>query len=153
MNVCIYGMGRYGISTYYKLVERGIRIRCFGDQSTEKHGCIVRDTKCISFEDVMQLDKKRTVIIVAIKKNNSQLIQLFREKGFKYVCSYSKIRDKMNKEVAPPLISTSQILDEKRYIERAILENTLYDEISVSNDIKEMVDALRKRGRYEGVRG
>ena len=153
MDVCIYGMGRYGISTYYKLVERGIRIRCFGDQSTEKHGCIVRDTKCISFEDVMRLDKKRTVIIVAIKKNNSQLIQLFHKNGFKYVCSYNKLRNKIKKNVELPLISISQILDEKKYIEQVILENTLHDEINVSNDIKEIVSALRKRGRYEGIRG
>lgn len=153
MDVCIYGMGRYGISTYYKLAERGIKVLCFGDQSTEKQGCIIGDIKCISLEDVMQLDKKRTIIIVAIKKNNNQLIQLFQKNGFKYVCSYNKLRNKIKKNVELPLINIGQIRDEKKYIEQVILENTFHDEIKVSNDIKEIVSALRKRGRYEGIRG
>lgn len=150
MDVCIYGMGRYGISTYYKLSERGIKICCFGDQSVEKQGYIVNDIKCVSFEDVMQLDKRTTVIIVAIKKNNRQLIDMFRKSGFRYVSSYDKLQRK-NINEQKILTDINEIREEKRYIENIILKGVIDKNIPVSNDIMEMAEALRKRRKYEGT--
>lgn len=151
MDVCIYGMGRYGISTYYKLTERGIKICCFGDKSIEKQGYIVKGITCISFEDVVQLDKRKTVIVVAIKKNNHQLMDLFWRSGFKYVCSYNELKEKKGSNVVPPLTDIKQIQCEKKFIEQAVLGGTVDKKVYVSNDLKDMVNALRKRGKYEGT--
>lgn len=153
MDVCIYGVGRYGISTYYKLLERGIKICCFGDQSIEKQGYIVNDIKCVSFEEVMQLDRRTTVIVVAIKKNNQQLVDLFRKSGFKYVCSYNELKEKKGSNAVPPLTDIKQIQCEKKFIEQVVLKDNIDNKVYVSNDLKDMVNALRKRGKYEGIRG
>lgn len=150
MNVCIYGMGRYGISTYYKLLERGIGVQCFGDACIDKQGYFIKNIKCISFEDVMQLDKRTTVIIVAIKKNNRQLIDMFRKSGFRYVSSYDKLKGK-NIDEQKILTNINEIIEEKRYIENIILKGVIDKNIRVSNDIMEMAEALRKRGKYEST--
>lgn len=149
MDVCIYGVGRYGISTYYKLVRRGINIICFGDQNTSKQGYVVKDISCIPFEKVLELDKDKTVIVVAIKQNNAQLVNTFREKGFRYVCSYNNIKDNTDEKI--PLTEQYRIEKEKEYLEHVILTGDMCDESCVSDDIKEMAEALRKRGKYEGI--
>ena len=149
MDVCIYGVGSYGISTYYKLVRRGINIICFGDRNTSKQGYVVKDINCIPFEKVLELDKDKTVIVVAIKQNNAQLVNTFREKGFRYVSSYNNIKDKADEKI--PLTEQCQIEKEKEYLEHVILTGDMCDEACVSDDIKEMAEALRKRGKYEGI--
>lgn len=149
MDVCIYGVGRYGISTYYKLVGRDLNIICFGDQNISKQGYVVKDISCIPFEKVLELDKDKTVIVVAIKQNNAQLVNTFREKGFRYVCGYNNIKDKADEKI--PLTEQCQIEKEKEYLEHVILTGDMCDESCVSDDIKEMAEALRKRGKYEGI--
>lgn len=147
MNVCIYGVGRYGITTYYKLVRRRVNIICFGDQNAQKQGYIVKDIRCIPFEKVLELDKNKTVIVVAIKQNNAQLVNTFREKGFRYVCSYNNIKDKADEKI--PLTKRCQIKKEKEYLEQVILTGEIYDESCVGDYIKEIAEALIKRGKYE----
>ena len=147
MNVCIYGVGMYGISTYYKLERRGVNIICFGDRNTSKQGYVVKDISCIPFEKVLELDKDKTVIVVAIKQNNAQLVSTFREKGFRYVCSYNNIKDKADGKI--PLTEQCQIKKEKEYLEHVILTEDMCDESCVSDDIKEIAEALIKRGKYE----
>lgn len=147
MNVCIYGVGRYGISTYYKLERRGVNIICFGDRDVQKQGYIVKDIRCIPFEKVLGLDKNKTVIVVAIKQNNAQLVDTFRKKGFRYVCSYNNIKDRGNEKKL--LTDSYHIKKEKEYLEHVILTGDIYDESYVGDDIKEMAEALIKRGKYE----
>lgn len=147
MNVCIYGVGRYGISTYYKLERRGVNIICFGDRNVQKQGYVVKDIRCIPFEKVLELDKNKTVIVVAIKQNNAQLVDTFRKKGFRYVCSYNNIKDKADGKIL--LTEPCQIKNEKEYLEHVILTGEIYDESCIGDDIKEIAEALIKRGKYE----
>lgn len=147
MNVCIYGVGRYGISTYYKLGRRGINIICFGDRNVQKQGYIVKDIRCIPFENVLELDKSKTIIVVAIKQNNAQLVDMFREKGFRYVCSYNDIKDGADEKIL--LTKRCQIKKEKEYLEQVMLTGEIYDESCIGDNIKEIAEALIKRGKYE----
>ena len=153
MDVCIYGMGRYGISTYYKLLKREINILCFGDQSIDKQGIVIQNIQCISFNEVLKLDKNKVVIIVAIKSNCRQVIRKFQESGFKFVCSYENLKDTVCENNSMLLLSEDQIQAEKKYLEQSIFGFDPGDKLSVSAGIEQMVDALKKRGRYENIRG
>lgn len=37
-NICIYGLGAYGLRTYFFLKEYGIETMCFGDRDERKCG-------------------------------------------------------------------------------------------------------------------
>ncbi len=82
--ICIYCMGDYGLETYFKLKERGVKIDFFADRDPEKQGYALDHLYCISYEELLERDREEIIIIVAIKKPGV-LIAHFREEGFQYV--------------------------------------------------------------------
>ncbi len=82
--ICIYCMGDYGLETYFKLLENGVKVDFFADRDTVKNGYALDGLYCKSYEELLERDREDIIIIVAIK-NPGALIAHFREKGFQYV--------------------------------------------------------------------
>ena len=81
------------------------------------------------------------------------MIRKFQESGFKFVCSYENLKDTVCENNSMLLLSEDQIQAEKKYLEQSIFGFDPCDKLSVSVGIEQMVDALKKRGRYENIRG
>lgn len=91
ITICIYCAGEYGIDLYHLLRENGVHVNYFGDIDKTKNGYFIDGVTCISYDDMMLLDKKHCFIIVA-KKNPDDLVNQFKENGFWYVTDYLKIK-------------------------------------------------------------
>ncbi len=100
--ICIYCMGDYGLETYFKLLEHGVKVDFFADRDPVKHDYALDGLYCKSYEELLEGDREEIIIIVAIK-NPGALIAHFREKGFLHV--YDKetaVRMLTNENVGTP---------------------------------------------------
>ena len=62
--ICIYCMGEYGLETYFKLRENGIKIDFFADGNPQKKGYALDGIYCKSYEELL-CESKEIVLIVA----------------------------------------------------------------------------------------
>lgn len=146
--ICIYCMGEYGIQTYYKLKESGIRIDCFGDRDINKQGYVLDGLYCKSYEEVVKLDKENTIIIVAIKYPQS-LIQIFRNVGFKDVYdkeSAMKLLCGNSKIEIEPLNEINEICRLKNFVVSCYYNRVITEDILSTNKCFEdmLKDFLRR---------
>lgn len=88
--ICIYGCGVYGIQTYLSLKECGIKIDCFGDRDVTKQGYVVDHLLCKSYNEILDMDKDDTLLIVAIAQGD-RICTEFQNIGFKKVIYYENI--------------------------------------------------------------
>ena len=118
--VCIYCMGEYGIQTYFKLKKYGIAVGCFGDTDKSKQGYALEGLFCKSYEEVLELDKRETVIIVSMK-NSAALVNQFRQEGFENVYSREELYALLDKKepcVRNDLLDETEIVDLKDNLEK-----------------------------------
>lgn len=80
-HICIYGMGDYGLETYFRLKKSGVKIDFFADRNSEKRGYALEGVYCRSYEELLCENKKNCFLIVAVK-NPDRLIIEFRRQGF-----------------------------------------------------------------------
>ena len=62
--LCIYCRGAYAIRTYLRLRELGVHVSCFGDADPNKAGYVLDGVFCISYPELIQKDRRNTVILV-----------------------------------------------------------------------------------------
>ncbi len=119
--ICIYCMGDYGLETYFKLKERGVKIDFFADRDPEKQGYALDNLYCKSYEELLQEDKGNVILIVAIKKPE-MLISHFRQQGFQYV---------YNKELAVQVLADEnrKVLEKKECLQNIELIIRLKEDI------------------------
>ena len=66
--VCIYGAGEYGLQCYFLLKDSGVNVTMFCDQDIKKHGVLLDDAVCISYEKLKSINKKNLIIFVCMDK-------------------------------------------------------------------------------------
>lgn len=81
--ICIYCMGEYGLATYFKLRENGIKIDYFADGDLHKEGYALDGIYCKSYEELLSGDKD--IFLIVAKKNPESLILQFKHQGFQNV--------------------------------------------------------------------
>lgn len=81
--ICIYCMGEYGLDTYFKLMEKGIKIDYFADGDPQKTGYALDGVYCKSYEELLSEDKN--IFLIVAKKNPETLISQFKNQGFQNV--------------------------------------------------------------------
>lgn len=145
--ICIYCMGDYGLETYFKLKEMGVSVRWFGDRDTSKHGYALEGISCISYEDVLKLDKKNSVIVVAVK-NSYALIEQFKEYGFENIYNKDEIVSVIEtRKIKKQYISLTDICKVEEYKEclaKAYYEKEYKDKVD-NVDIQQIIVDLSKR--------
>ena len=147
-DICIYGFGTYGIQTYYFLKENGISVKCFADRNAEKQGYALDNINCIGYKDVLSLDKKSTILIVAVA-NPVKLIQEFKELCFidvwdkEYAIGQFCYNISEETECIEP-IHDIKILEELKMSLCDLIYQNIEGQFS-NKDMKQIVDGYRKR--------
>lgn len=92
MAICIYGLGRLGIDTYYILKENGISVEVFADRDERKKGYVLDGIYCISYEDLVRRADEYE-IIVCVKSSMNLLKEKFLNEGIRKVYTADEIED------------------------------------------------------------
>ena len=146
--IVIYGLGDFGLETYFRLKERGIKIDYFADRDLQKKGYALDGLYCRTFDELLQEDRRRCILIVAVQKNKT-LIDEFRRHGFQNV--YDKetaVRLLAVKEDLPE-ISPLQDLHLIEELKRDIQDGIYYNKKEVHEALQNIVDDyfLRNKDR------
>ena len=96
--LCIYCRGAYAIRTYLRLRELGVHVSCFGDADPNKSGYVLDGVFCISYPELIQKDRRNTVILVCREKPEA-LIEQFHALGFCSVYSHEIVPEESGTEV------------------------------------------------------
>ena len=124
--VCIYCMGDYGFKTYFKLLENGIKADYFADRNPRKHGYVLDGVYCKSYEELLQQDRGKVILIIAIQKPE-MLISHFRQEGFQYVydmeTAFKVLGNKNIPKKKEPLRDIELIEQMKMDIQKLVYEN------------------------------
>lgn len=124
--IVIYGLGDFGLETYFRLKECGINIAYFADQDQRKKGYVLDGLYCRSYEDLLSEDKTRCFVIVAVQRFETIITQ-FKSKGFQNVFDReSAVRLLVSQAVMPEMSPTQNIelIDKwKQDIQEAIYDN------------------------------
>lgn len=86
----IYGMGNVGTELYYFIKLFGGEVLMFADRNQNKIGTGIENTRCISYEDLLGMNKD-IPLAVAIYKSD-EIEQEFRETGFTNVIGWKDVR-------------------------------------------------------------
>ena len=141
-HICIYCIGDYGLETYFKLREHGIKIDYFADRDPEKWGYALEGVYCRSYEELLYEDKENCMLIVAIK-NPETLIEKFRYAGFQQV--YDKetaikiLVDEPIPKVIEPLRDIEQIKQMKEKIQKMIYSHEMIYEKESNSIISDYI--------------
>lgn len=98
-SICIYGCGECGLQTYLLLREKGIGIRFFSDRDYSKKGYILDGVSCITYDELLQKEKKDITLIVAIA-HGEKLVNDFQKLGFEKVFYHEDIKRNFYADVA-----------------------------------------------------
>ncbi len=124
--ICIYCMGDYGLETYFKLLEKGVKADFFADRDSVKHGYALDGLYCKSYEELLQEEREKVILIVAIKKPEA-LISHFRQKGFPNVYDKETAVELLAGDKSPmkkePLRKIEQIEQMKLEIQELLYKN------------------------------
>lgn len=99
-NICIYGLGAYGLKTYFLFKDYGIKIACFGDRDEGKCGYALEGMECKNYQEVISYEKDKWTIIVAIE-NSKKLVERFKNLGFQCSLSYSEAIEQLQESDIP----------------------------------------------------
>lgn len=146
--ICIYGFGTFGIQTYYALTEKGAKVKCFADRDSHKQGYALEGIHCISYNNLLTLDKKNTILIVAMS-NPHKLVQKFRKIGFNYVYDQTNFSDYLvfdNITAAKPVepIHSVEYLEELKESLSSVLYQNIEKEIA-NRELQQIVNDYVKR--------
>ena len=152
--ICIYCMGEYGIQTYYKLKDSGIRIACFGDRDRKKDGYAFDGLYCVSYEEVLKFDREKTIIIVAFKYSK-ELIQIFEDMGFKNVYDKERAIELFcgeKKITRTPLTDIEEIRQLKNLIANCLYNKVIKEDLSsINRRCTEMLSDFLKRNSDNAI--
>lgn len=150
--ICIYGRGEYGLQTYFKLKEYGIKVDCFGDREEKKRGYALDNIYCRSYEEIMKFDRFGTILIIAVK-NSGALVEEFKRAGFEYVYSREEIFEqckKRDKKLWTPLKNIREIEKLKNALEEVFIKNN--KKVHMENaDMQQVIEDYIKREEPERV--
>ena len=158
-NVCIYGLGGYGLKTYFFLKEYGIKVACFGDRDEGKCGYALEEIECRNYEEVIQYDKDKWTIIVAIE-NPEKLVEHFRSLGFQFCLSFKQVISELQerstshqKKQYSPIRDLDEIRKYKKNLEYALIYGEQLEQIENMDMQKILEDCVRRHGKsYEDSR-
>lgn len=118
VDVCIYGMGNHGINTFFDLYEYGIRADYFSDADAKKHGDLFNGIKCISYDELLECHKDVFIIVAIYNAHN--LVEHFKEVGFKRVMLYTDalnlFKQKYPRKKMKPIQDVGELLKLKQEI-------------------------------------
>ena len=139
--ICVYCLGEYGIETFYYLKRFSINVACFGDRDEKKHGYVFENICCISFEEVLKLDKSSWIVIVAIKEPE-RLVQGFKNQGISTISIkevYRLLSNTKEVSIRKPLQSIDEIITYKEVIEEAFCRKA-WKKVSGNREIQQIAD-------------
>lgn len=147
--IVIYGLGDYGLETYFRLKERGIKISCFADRNPQKRGYVLDELYCYSYEEVLHEDKENSFLIIAIQKCE-EIINEFKQMGFQNVYDGKTViqilEAKKEKPQANCLLDIRLIEELKQNIQDAVYHNKK----EVHKDLENIVsDYIRRHKEQE----
>lgn len=93
-------MGDYGLETYFKLKDSGVKINYFADRDPKKKGYALEGLYCGSYEELLRENRENCMVIVAVK-NPEDLIEKFKQEGFRQV---------YDKETAIKILSSKTVI-------------------------------------------
>ena len=128
-NICIYGCGECGIQTYLLLREAGVNIDCFGDKDNSKAGYVVDGVFCKTYNEILLMDKKNFLLIVAIAQGE-KLVDDFRRLGFAKVFYYGDVKRELYADLQKRYsdsksLGIDALRELKQYIEELAYQNDL----------------------------
>lgn len=146
--VYIYCAGEYGVEMYHLLRENNIKVEKIGDMDESKHGYFINGTSCISYNEIMMVDKNKSLIIVA-KKNPESLIEQFKKNGFKHVVDYLQIKSVLKKTIVKTM-PISYYEGIKNQLQSEIYGRFWGSEIGDDKFVKKIIKDHRER-MHEGI--
>ena len=125
--ICLYGFGVYGIRTYFLLEKYGIIASCFADRDEKKWGYAIGGLNCISYHEVLDLDKEKYSIVVC-NKNSDDIMAQFVEAGFLYVFCLKDIIDSLSNNKSDILMCAdeNEVQKLKYAIEQILIKKNDY---------------------------
>lgn len=148
LKVYIYCAGEYGVEMYHLLRENDIKVEKIGDIDESKHGYFIDGISCISYNEMMMVDKNKSLIIIA-KKNPERLIESFKKTGFKYVVDYIKIKPILKKTIVKTM-PISYYEGIKNQLQREIYGRFLGSEIEDNEFVQKIIKDHEER-IHEGI--
>ncbi len=140
--VIIYGCGVRGIHLFYHLDTE--TVLCFADNSKEKQGYVLEGKKCISYDELLSLDKNQKIIVSV--ENPHDIVLDLKSKGFQKVLTSDDLN--MNTIITAIPNEHTNILKMKDEIEKGLYDN---EELSCieNNDIRQIISDYRLRRNNE----
>lgn len=100
--VCIYGAGEYGLQCYFLLKDSGVNVTMFCDQDIKKHGVLLDDAVCISYEKLKSINKKNLIIFVCMDKGRMIKEKILSDNIYIYIYIRENILDLIEKNLLNP---------------------------------------------------
>ncbi|MBQ3513269.1 MAG: hypothetical protein IJA32_05650 [Lachnospiraceae bacterium] len=151
-NICIYGLGAYGLRTYFFLKEYGIETMCFGDRDERKCGYALEGVECRNYDEVICYEKDKWTIIVAVE-NSERLIEHFRNLGFQFCLSFKQmIRELQEKDISyqkkiySPITDLDKIKKYKKNLEYVLTYGVQLEEVDNKDMQNILEDCIRRQG-------
>ena len=145
--ICIYCRGAYGVQTYFKLKQYGIKVSFFGDREKEKQGYVIDGIYCKSYEDVMNED--RDIFLIVAITNPADLIEHFKAAGFTKVFDIQSAFKELTKESIQkiePICNFEKLEEVKSEIYKGLY---LGEENFKNIEVKNMILEYRIRKKLE----
>lgn len=150
--ICIYGAGKYGLHTYLKMKRAGIIIDFFADRNKKKTGYAIDGKYCISYDELMTLDKNDVVLIMGVNDHLS-LIQHFKNEGFCDVYradDYIKLNGNYSDiKIYAPIKEKEYLINIKQILVDAVYKQKFnQNEISVDCDLNGIIKDYQIRNKH-----
>ena len=101
--ICIYGRGVKGLEAFFCLRDCGIDVEYVIDNDQKKQGAVLPGLNCISYKEFLTIgsrtskviisNKKSKEIMVSLKKNGFEDIELWAECKKRYNCNLMILDD------------------------------------------------------------
>lgn len=152
--ICIYGAGEYGLKCYYLLKDSGINTKIFCDQDERKHGIILDNIECISYEKLQNIATDKNIVIFVCIDNGKKVKEKILYDNFQYVYLQEDIFKMIDLGIMNPyksyqtlevaqLHTIAQINEFRRALYDANTQApTLSDETEFDNFNKALMDIL-----------
>lgn len=144
--ICIYGLGKYGLQTYFRLKENSISVDFFADRDIRKHGYVLDNVFCKSIDEILKMSHSM-VLIIAIEKPN-ETINFFKHEGFNTVLTKDEALDIFGCNNLNPCGYQIDNIDQIIYLHEEIV-NAVYNDSESNNPwIAYIISQYRIRNRY-----
>lgn len=152
-SICIYGLGAYGLKTYFLFKDYGIKIACFGDRDEGKCGYALEGIECRNYEEVIHYEKDKWTIIVAVE-NPERLVDHFINLGFQFCLSFKQVISELQEKSTPhqkqeysPIRDLDEIRKYKKNLEYVLAYGVQLEEVD-NKDMQIILEDCIKRKNY-----